>query len=110
MVKIGRQKNPTQYRSFSRSRWMANVGGKGLLKSRSARDIRLCLDSISMELVLLAFIVSLFLTHQSYILSKAVFKLFSMSLILDELHVIVESSAYMNSFHSRGRHNGRSLV
>ena len=24
-------KKPTQYVSFSRSRWMANVGGKGLL-------------------------------------------------------------------------------
>ena len=63
-----------------------------------------------MDLVLLAFIASLFLTHQSYILPKAVFKLFSISLILDELHVIVESSAYINNLHSRGRHNGRSLV
>ena len=31
MVKIGRQKKPTQYLSFCRFRQMANVGGKGLL-------------------------------------------------------------------------------
>ena len=33
MVKIGRQKKQTQYLRFSRSRWVANVGGKGLLVS-----------------------------------------------------------------------------
>ena len=63
-----------------------------------------------MDLVLLAFIVSLFLTYQSLILPKSVVKLFSISLIVEELYVMVESSAYMNNLHSRARHNGRSLV
>ena len=36
------------------------------------------------------------------VLPEAVFKSFYISLILDELHVIVESSAYMNNIHSRG--------
>ena len=62
----------------------------------------LCLDPMSMDLVLLAFIVSLFLTDQLWILARAIFKIFSISLTLEELQVIVESSAYMNKLQFGG--------